>query len=102
MATPSKDGSRRANLPHTLLIFVGGVGIFCRFFRFLQFSLSDCSIYCYAEVTESMKDTQSQQIFPFHCLGEKKKPKRGLGVQNIGFVKTKQLNLKKMTVSCLW
>ena len=56
MATPSKDGSRRANLPHTLLIFVGGVGIFSRFFRFLQFSLSDCSFFRYAEVTESQID----------------------------------------------
>ena len=53
MTPPSTDGSRRAILPHTLLIFIGGVGIFYCFFRLLQFSLSDCSIFRYAEVTES-------------------------------------------------
>ena len=44
MAPPSTNGSRRAILAPTLLICVGGVGIFCRFFLFLQFSLSDCSL----------------------------------------------------------
>ena len=32
-----------ASRPHTLLVLVGGVGFFSCFFRFLQFSLSDCS-----------------------------------------------------------